>query len=226
MKNRIDDKRKITLLLISIVPFKIITHFLFSIGELKRVCVKNCGDFTNINSREYERVSANSISNSIELVFKEDLWIYGLVIICLVFISWFFKIFKPLNTNTAESKLNTKPVDELNKEKTTPKNFKRDESEEENNSVIQNDLKKLKTAGIFLVSLCVLMLINFNLNYYDTFSIKFLLGNTIGYYIPYIIIKIIIFLFNKFKKWPTNIKYHLIPYILFLIFYYFSNLTY
>ena len=75
MKNRIDDKRKITLLLISIVPFKIITHFLFSIGELKRVCVKNCGNFDNISSREYERVSANSISNSIELVFKEDLWI-------------------------------------------------------------------------------------------------------------------------------------------------------
>ena len=66
--------RKIILSIVSIIPLKVFLHFLFSLGETKRKCVKNCYYGASRNS-EYELVSSSSINNSIDVVFNEDLWI-------------------------------------------------------------------------------------------------------------------------------------------------------
>ena len=82
--------RKIILSIVSIIPLKVFLHFLFSFGEMKRVCVKNCKYGRSIDS-EYEYISSSSINNSIDVVFNEGLWIYGLIICIILFVFWYFK---------------------------------------------------------------------------------------------------------------------------------------
>jgi len=82
--------RKIILSIVLIIPLKVFLHFLFSLGETKRKCVNNCYYGASRNS-EYELVSSSSINNSIDVVFNEDLWIYGLIICIILFVFWYFK---------------------------------------------------------------------------------------------------------------------------------------
>ena len=88
--------RKIILSIVSIIPLKVFLHFLFSFGEMKRVCIKGCGGRVYTGSREarereYEYISSSSINNSIDVVFNEGLWIYGLIICIILFVFWYFK---------------------------------------------------------------------------------------------------------------------------------------
>ena len=79
-------KRNISLFLLSIVPLKLIIHFIFftELSSTTRRLNLNRG---NIYARKYL-----DFTDHLELVFDEKLWIFPLVIFSILYFSWYFKI--------------------------------------------------------------------------------------------------------------------------------------
>lgn len=73
-------KRNISLFLLSIVPLKLIIHFIFfteSSSNRRR----------NLYSEDYLDFTAH-----LDIIFDEKLWIFPLVIFSILYFSWYFKI--------------------------------------------------------------------------------------------------------------------------------------
>ena len=73
-------KRNISLFLLSIVPLKLIIHFIF---------------FTELSSNRRRNLYSGEyldFTGHLEIIFDEKLWIFPLVIFSILYFSWYFKI--------------------------------------------------------------------------------------------------------------------------------------
>ena len=211
-----DKKNKnIVLLIISIIPLKIITHFLFSIGEVKRVCVQGCLRLREFSSsgpvaKKYEYVNDFSINDSINLVFKDDLWLFGLVIFSLGFIGWYFGIFDDFlyaNKNIKKDSSNSKVS--LNQ------NIENISSTDKTNweHFVINLFKEILSFLGFMV------IVNASTHLEAPSGFKGLMGFTLGFFIPYVILKVIYFGYTITKgkpKWPQSLWWLIIPFSVYL----------
>ena len=78
-------KKNVSLFILLIVPVKILINFLFF--PYPEVCV-NCSGRTSVRDVVY---GPAPFSDYVEYVFyPEDLWIFGLAIFIMLFISWYF----------------------------------------------------------------------------------------------------------------------------------------
>lgn len=73
-------KRNISLFLLSIVPLKLIIHFIF---------------FTELSSNRRRNLYSGEyldFTGHLDIIFDEKLWIFPLVIFSILYFSWYFKI--------------------------------------------------------------------------------------------------------------------------------------
>ena len=86
IKNR---KRNISLFIVSIIPLKILMHYLFFADNTMTMGTVKDSTFTLQYGTKF--ISNNTFSDCFQGAFEDEVWIYFLVIFFLSFFAWYFK---------------------------------------------------------------------------------------------------------------------------------------